>query len=155
MFLYLVQHAQAKSKEEDPERGLTEEGFSAIRKTASYAAKIGVKPVKLLHSDKLRAVQTAEVLNVALDIEEGDSLVDGLAPLDDPGIWAENLLKETDESCMLVGHLPHLNKLSSLLLTGDPESDIIDFKNAGITCLKRGEDAAWSVEWILTPEIVE
>jgi phosphohistidine phosphatase SixA len=27
MFIYLIQHAEAKREEEDPERGLTEKGF--------------------------------------------------------------------------------------------------------------------------------
>ncbi len=28
LYIYLVQHAQAKKEEEDPERGLTDKGFN-------------------------------------------------------------------------------------------------------------------------------
>jgi len=38
MFLYLVQHAEAKKEEEDPARGLSEKGLQDIKKMAAYAA---------------------------------------------------------------------------------------------------------------------
>ena len=38
-------------------------------------------------------------------------------------------------SIMLVGNLPHLSRLVSLLLTGNPEIEVVRFRNAGIVCL--------------------
>ncbi|HCC69293.1 MAG TPA: hypothetical protein DEP99_05340 [Nitrospiraceae bacterium] len=81
--------------------------------------------------------------------------------MDDPQIWFKRLTKMT-ENLMFVGHLPHLAKLSSLLLCGDKEKNIIDFKRACIVCLKRFEvridadrDGNCSKEWMLTPEVIK
>jgi phosphohistidine phosphatase len=49
-----------------------------------------------------------------------------LLPNDDPQEWASRLSEEK-EDIMLVGQLPHLSKLASLLLAGSYEKDIIDF----------------------------
>jgi phosphohistidine phosphatase len=83
----------------------------------------------------------------------GTSEVDGLSPLDDPQIWADRL-KDIPDDVILVGHLPHLAKLSSLLLCGNAERNIVSFKMAGIICLKKNDASAWSLQWMLTPEIV-
>ncbi len=53
---------------------------------------------------------------------------------------------------MLVGHLPHLRRLASLLLVGDPEREIIRFRNGAIVCLVQG-DGHWLLQWVLTPEL--
>jgi len=63
MNLYLVQHAEAKRKEEDPERPLSEKGRVDIRKVAVYiAGHINIKVSAIIHSGKTRARQTAEAL---------------------------------------------------------------------------------------------
>lgn len=153
MLVYLVQHADAKREDVDPSRPLSEKGMKDIEKVASYVSKLNVKVHKIFHSRKLRAMQTAEVLSENLKPTTGISEVDGLAPLDDPQIWAERL-KGIPDDVILVGHLPHLAKLSSLLLCGNAERNIVSFKMAGAVCLKRDDTAAWSVQWMLTPEIV-
>jgi len=153
MFIYLVQHADAKREEEDPSRPLSEKGMKDIEKVASYVSKLNIKVHKIFHSSKLRAKQTAEVLSGNLKPAMGISEVDGLSPLDDPQIWADRL-KGIPDDVILVGHLPHLAKLSSLLLCGNTERNIVSFKMAGVVCLKRDETGAWSLQWMLTPETV-
>ncbi|MEW6570875.1 MAG: phosphohistidine phosphatase SixA [Nitrospirota bacterium] len=153
MFLYLVQHAEAKREEQDPSRPLSEKGRADIKKMASYLLTLNVKVYKIFHSSKLRAKQTAEVLSESLKPVAGMTEVDGLAPLDDPGIWAERL-KDIPEDIMLVGHLPHLGKLASLLLSGDPDRDLVSFRMAGVACLKKDESGSWSLQWLLTPDVV-
>ncbi len=54
---------------------------------------------------------------------------------------------------MLVGHLPHLGRLSALLLTESLEREIVAFRNAGVVCLER-QEGGFAVRWILTPELV-
>jgi phosphohistidine phosphatase len=55
---------------------------------------------------------------------------------------------------MSVGHLPFLNKLASLLLTGCESADAVAFKNAGIVALSRNEGNNWQIDWMVTPEIL-
>lgn len=59
---------------------------------------------------------------------------------------------ETAGRLMLVGHLPHLSRLASLLLVGDPRRDLIPFRNGGIVYLVKAE-RGWLLEWVLTPEL--
>lgn len=158
MKLYLVQHAEAKKKEEDKERSLSEKGIKNIKKVASFITEnIKIKPSKIFHSGKTRARQTAEVLAKYLNPTNGISEAKGLAPLDDPSIWAERIaeIKEIKEEIMLVGHLPHLSKLSSLLLCQHENKNIINIQMGGIVCLQRDELANWSVDWIVTPGILK
>ncbi len=153
MLLYLVQHADAKREEEDPKRGLSEKGLQDIKKVTLYASKLNIKVVQVFHSTKLRAKQTADVLSEALKPEKCISEKDGLSPMDDPKIWADRIKGITDSS-VLVGHLPNLARLASLLLCNDAEKNVISFRMAGIVCLNRDEKGAWSLQWMITPEVV-
>jgi len=150
MFIYLVQHAEAKPESEEPQRGLSDKGMNDIRKVASFIGKLNIQVDEILHSGKLRAKQTAEVLASALKVKFSET--EGLAPLDPPEIWA-NKIKNIDRSVMLVGHLPHLARLCSLFLCGDKEKNIVSFKMAGVVCLKK-ENNIWSLNWMVIPEII-
>lgn len=154
MLLYLVQHAEAKREEEDPLRPLSRKGLADINKVASYISKPDMNVVQIFHSGKLRAKQTAEVLLENLKPVKGLTETDGLNPLDDPQIWAERL-KDVADNIMLVGHLPHLGRLSAQILCGDKGKNIVDFKMGGIVRMRRFEDGHWSIEWIITPEVVK
>lgn len=153
MFLYLVQHADAKREEEDPTRPLSKKGLQDINRVASYVSNLNIRVYKIFHSNKLRAKQTAEVLSENVKPIKGVSEVEGLAPLDNPDIWAERL-KDIPDDVILVGHLPHLGKLSSLLLCGNADKNVVSFKMAGIVCLKKNDIGEWSLQWMITPEIV-
>lgn len=164
MFLYLVQHAEAKSREEDPSRSLSGKGIQDITKTAGYASGLGLPPFLIFHSGKKRAMQTARVLDDYLNTEKGLSGTDGLLPMDDPQVWFERL-SQMEEDIMLVGHLPHLASFSALILCGDKDKNLIDFKMGCIVCLRRfsasadspvaEKDGNWSVEWMITPEVIK
>ncbi len=55
---------------------------------------------------------------------------------------------------MIVGHLPFLEKLASLLLCGHEGAQIVLFRYGAIVHLDQKEDKTWAVRWILTPEMV-
>lgn len=153
MILYLVRHAEAKSEDEDPLRSLSENGLQDIKKVASYVSRLNIRVDQIFHSGKLRAGQTAEVLAERLRPSKGISEADNLDPLDDPIIWAEHVKSITDD-IILVGHLPHLGKLVSLLLCGDAERNFVTFKTAGMVCLKREDNGSWSLQWMLSPKLI-
>ena len=152
MLLYLVQHGEAKSEKEDPERGLTDKGRVDVQKTALLAQNWKISTSALFHSNKTRALETARIMAGHLSAK-GFSGADGLAPLDAPEIWAERIAA-MNEDVMLVGHLPHLAKMAGLLLCGDKEKMPVDFKMGGIVCLKRFDDGRWALEWMVVPEVI-
>ncbi|MCS7163524.1 MAG: phosphohistidine phosphatase SixA [Thermodesulfovibrio sp.] len=151
MYLYLVQHAKAKSEEEDQARPLSEEGYRDIRKVALFLSKANLSIDSIWHSGKLRAKQTADVLAETLGVRDIKE-VKGVAPLDEPEIIAEEILN-SKSSIMIVGHLPHLSKLTSLLVLGDKERKVVNFQMGGVVCLKR-EEQTWSLRWFIIPEIL-
>lgn len=152
MFLYLIQHGEAKSEKEDPERGLTDKGIEDVKRVARFVSSLNMHISQIFHSGKKRASQTAEILAEHLKPEKGITVSDGLAPLDDPRIWFERLSSKR-EDIALVGHLPHLERLASLLLCGDAGRKMINFRMGGMVCLKR-TDNIWSIEWGIVPEII-
>ncbi len=154
MKLYLVQHGKAKTKEESPDRPLTDEGKDASEKTACFAAsqaRVSVNAV--LHSGKTRTRDTAEIMAAYLCPVKGIIEEKDLLPNDDPQEWALRLSEEK-ENIMLVGHLPHLSKLASFLLTKNDGEFSIGFKNSSIVCLQRNDDSNWLLSWLVTPEIL-
>lgn len=153
MRVYLVQHAEAMSEQQDPDRPLTDLGRQHTEWSGDLAARLGVEVEQIRHSGKTRARQTAEILGEALSPTGGVVAVSGLAPLDD----VEPVAAELDQASrpvMLVGHLPFMERLAGRLLTGDAHQPVIDFNNAGIVCLKK-EDKRWQATWIVTPQIAE
>lgn len=154
MKLYLVQHADAKSKKEDPSRPLSDRGWEDIRRVVKYAEKhLRIQVEEIIHSGKLRAKQTAEVLAEHLNPTKRMMDSEDLEPLADPRIW-KNRLAETAGNIMIVGHLPHLGKLTGLLLTGDESKEIVRFRMGGIICLERDEGSRWTIQWMITPETI-
>jgi len=154
MKIYLIQHAKYMKKEDNPDRSLTKEGLDNIKEIARFLdnnIKIHIK--NIFHSGKTRARQTAEILADYLYPSNGIVEKEGLNPLDDISIWVENIL-DMDEDIIIVGHLPHLKKLSSYLLTGEANNDIIDFKNAGVVCMDRDNSGKWIIVWIIIPDII-
>jgi phosphohistidine phosphatase len=149
--LYLVQHGEAATEAEDPARPLTERGRREVARVARTVARLGLGVAVVAHSGKLRARQTAELLAAAL--RPAPNLVEraGLGPNDDPGD-ARRFAEEASAPTMLVGHLPHLSRLASLLLVGDPAREVIAFRMGGIVCLSRRE-GRWRLSWALTPQI--
>lgn len=155
MIAHLVQHGEATVKEEDPRRPLTDRGRRDVDRVARTLASRGVELQAVWHSGKLRAEETAEIFQAHLRPAAGAESREGLAPLDDPR-EARAMLEEAGGDVMLVGHLPQLSRLASLLLTGDPERELVAFRNGGVVRLRTEDPAAegsWRLDGYLTPEM--
>lgn len=152
MLLYLVQHGEAKPKDEDPDRPLTEEGRRQVESVMLLMMRFGaITASRVLHSGKLRAAETAQIIAGKLDAEVEEA--DGLGPDDEPAHW-QRRLAEVERDLVLVGHMPHLSRLTSTLLCGDPEAGLVEFANGGVVCL-HGEDGRWAVRWSIPPSLVQ
>ena len=77
----------------------------------------------------------------------------GLDPEDDP-VATANFLKVYTDDVLIVGHLPHLERLTSLLLTGNMDRRPVRFANATVVCLEKEDDGRWSLIWALIPELL-
>ncbi len=150
MKLFLVQHAKAASEEIDPERPLTEEGRRDIQRVASFIESVNLSVDYLWHSGKTRARQTAEVLAEVITVGSEIAAHDGLAPNDNVKAIKDQIASAQND-IMIVGHMPFVAKLASLLLTGSEFSGTIAFKQGSIVCLNYSDECKWQVEWMITP----
>ena len=150
MALFLVQHGKSLPKEKDPDQGLSKKGVAETQIMAALALENNIQIMRIIHSGKKRALQTAEIFMKALEPEAGISKGAGLAPLDDVNIFASTL--KNAENIMVVGHLPFMERLVSYLVTGAPEGLVVKFQNSGIVCLDT-EDVSepWFIRWAFIP----
>jgi len=150
MDFYLVRHGEAKPEHEDPRRPLSAQGRKEVEKVARAVAAKEIKVAAILHSDKLRARETAEILARFLSPRDGLREIQGLSPQDDP-LVAKAELEAAEAPLMLVGHLPHLSRLAALLVNGDLENQVVDFSPAAVVCLSHSK-GTWDIKWTLTPD---
>jgi len=153
MKLYLMQHGRPVAKEEDPERPLTSQGIDDVKKMAEFLGKRGVRVSRVLHSGKTRAKQTSEIIISRLNPGKEPMEWKGLSPMDDVKYCVEQI-NEVEEDMMIVGHLPHLARLISLLVVGSESISVVAFQQGGVVCLSRDNDRHWSISWMLVPEII-
>ncbi len=152
MRIYLVQHAVAVDKAQDPNRPLSKQGFEDITRTAGFLSLfVKPQPKFVFHSGKLRAQQTAQAFAEAWHLKAEVMQVDDLSPNADAQVWAAKLNAMQDDT-LIVGHLPHLPRLASLLLCGDVDTQPVRFQNAGVVCLEKTDDA-WQVIFHINPNM--
>jgi phosphohistidine phosphatase len=144
--IYLVHHADAVGPNVEPQRPLSAAGRSHAEALASEVAARGVKPVVIWHSGKLRARQTAEpFLRLCNPLAEF-SAIRGLQPTDPPE-WIKDRVTGEHREVMLVGHMPNLPRLLTLLVTGS-ESPLRGFPLNGAIALEPS-GGLWVERWRL------
>ncbi|MFC2075260.1 phosphohistidine phosphatase SixA [Bdellovibrionota bacterium] len=153
MEILLVRHAEAESSEVNPNRPLSKIGVGNIRKVATFIKSKVWDCQKILHSDKLRAEQTAKHLAGIAFPDAKIELSTGLSPNDSISRVAEQLEKES-ENLILVGHLPFMDKLVGLLSEGDELETPFSFPPAGVVCLEFDGVGYWKIKWTVTPDTI-
>lgn len=148
-----MQHGQAASEVEDPARPLTETGREAVTRVANRAHAAGLTVDLVVHSGKRRAEQTAELLSVAVSagrLEARDGLSPN-SPVEPVAAWLEGL---DVSSVAVVGHLPFLDRLASLLVAGDESAQPVRFSNGGLVKLEpRSTARGFCLAWAITPAV--
>jgi len=152
MRLYLAQHGLALSKEEDPERPLGEPGRQQVKCIAGMLGAAGVRVQRVWHSGKPRALQTADYLARRVMPRGNIEQAAGLGPNDpvaefivDADVWQEDTL--------VVGHLPFMSRLVSLLVSGNEQHELVSFQPGSVACLERIDHDRWVLAWMLRPEL--
>ena len=153
MELYLVQHGKAVAKDVDPARPLTQEGRAEVERVAVFIEPLNLCVDCVWHSGKTRAEQTAKILATVIRADKGVIQHEGLGPNDDVGELV-NELDALGRDVMIVGHLPFLSKLASVLISGSESAKAVAFKNGGVVSLRRGDDNLWQLAWLITPELL-
>ncbi len=155
MRLVLVRHGQAAPPSRDPARPLTPDGLAELERLARLLATARLGRVnEVWHSAKLRARQTAELLAETLWPDAQVLERAGLLPGDPIEPIAEALFAESGH-IVVVGHLPLLGELASLLVCGRASADAFVFLPATLLGLERVPGARrFVVRYMLCPELL-
>ena len=147
MFVYLVHHGHAMHHGDDPQRPLSRRGRDQTDTVSSQAAARGVHPDVIWHSGKLRARQTADAYRRACNPVAEFSATRWMQP-DDPLRLADVLQVDTRD-VMLVGHMPHLDRLLCRLVSPGPDNtQATGFPLNGMVAVERTE-TGWVERWRL------
>lgn len=153
MKLYLVQHGEACSKDVDPDRPLTDQGKADIERLATFLKQSDIHVERVIHSGKLRAVQTAERLASAVAPGSEPETSGIINPNDDPRAF--DWQGESGKGDMLVvGHLPYLAKLVSHLVIADESRPITAWQPGSLVCLAWENGKHWQINWMIRPELL-
>lgn len=136
--LVLVRHGHARNGANDAERSLSDQGREEVESLAQKLAARRIDPVKIIHSPKLRAMETAQLLQRRL----GGSLeVDSnIAPESDSDVIATDFESE-EGTFIVVSHLPFLPSLAQRLL-----GSALSFSTAGAIGIEQ-TDAGPRLAW--------
>ncbi|HEY2140006.1 MAG TPA: histidine phosphatase family protein [Chthoniobacterales bacterium] len=129
----------------DDERPLTREGREITHEVATYLARLGVKPRKILTSPLPRASQTADIAaeHLHAPIEVTKSLGKNFTPR-----RLEELISGETETIMLVGHEPNFSRVIKALTGGE-----IKLRKSGVARLTVDlETMQGRLDWLLAPK---
>jgi len=160
MNLYLMRHAHALDVGEagikrDRDRPLSQKGTGIAREVAQFLSAHGVKLELIATSPLLRARQTADIVAG----EFGGIPVEtcsGMAPSELPGDMLHWLHHCPFDSVMLVGHMPDLSDLASVLICKQPPAGLA-FKKAAVCRIAfdhRPAAGHGTLEWLLPPSLI-
>jgi phosphohistidine phosphatase len=153
MKLYLVQHGEAVSKQEDPARPLSEQGMQDVQAVAAFLGDAGIKLVRVWHSGKRRAEQTAEILARVVLSGGRAEVIEGISPNDPVGEFATDA-DVWEEDTLVAGHLPFMSRLVSLLTTGETDPGLVQYQPGSLVCLERVDAEQWVILWMIRPDML-
>lgn len=156
MKLYLVQHADAKSKDVDETRPLSDKGQTDAQNMAAFLKGANITVDEIVHSGKLRAEQTAEALAAGVWQGKMPSKLDGIKPNDSTDHLC-NTVMAAGGDLMVVGHMPFVARAASRCLTGSESAILMRFEPGAVACFERQDEGGeyhWSLEWFVKPSML-
>lgn len=147
MIVYLLHHADAVGPGVDPQRPLSSKGHEHADRIAGLLKDRQAAPAVIRHSGKLRARQTGEAVLRRCAPFAAFTMVRGLSPEDPPEIIVVALQRERRD-VMLVGHMPHLDRLLATLTRRPIEEG---FPQHGCVAVETTDDGVtWREVWRVT-----
>ena len=152
MRLLLARHGEAANHVEDSLRPLTEKGREDVARIARILKRDKVRVKRLVHSGKLRAQETAEILAEAVAPKIEAEISEGLKPMASVDELALDLRNWTTDT-LLVGHQPFMGALLAKLLTGNYGRDVVSVYPSCVSCLERIGEDRWALVWVLQADL--
>ncbi len=150
MKIYLVRHGEAVSPEIDPEKPLSPEGRKEVEGIARAVGERSFPLSAIYHSEKLRAKQTAEIMQEHIAPEVKLTELPHLNP-NDPIDSMLTRIEAEEDNLMVVGHLPYLAKLCGQLVDGNQEGTVVNFQAGTTACLEE-LNGDWAIDWVISSD---
>lgn len=161
--IFLIRHAHAVDAAEDPQRPLSLKGVDeCARLVRFFRANRAMTPHQFWHSPLVRSRDTADRLVAGLCPEAIRVEIPGIAPDDDPEPVARRLDALPPRAIVaLVGHEPHLGRLTTLLVRGKAKPVWVNIAKSSVLALERTSHVhsktglpRWRLRWMLAPELI-
>ena len=153
MRIYLTQHGLAVPKDIDPDRPLSEQGRQDVQRLADFLGHAGIRVEQALHSGKTRAEQTATILAEHMLPAGQPQARAGLGPKDPLEKLSPEIASWSADT-LIVGHLPFLGRLASLLLASDPDRPTLAFQPGSMACVEKDAEGHWVLVWMIRPDLL-
>lgn len=79
--------------------------------------------------------------------------INGISPNDSAEAFLQRI-EFNEQDIMLVGHLPFLSYLTSLLLSREENTVKILYPTCSVVCLEQKDREAWKLEFVINPELL-
>ena len=147
MKVHLIHHADALTFEQDPRRPLSPKGREQADRLGERLRAIGVAPVRVLHSDKLWTIETAERIAAKLGVADKTARAGYPINTGDPLAPFTEEIGATGGDLMMCGHIDYLVRSAAHLVCGDERRKVVEFKpgNGTVVCLEGG-----GRDWVIT-----
>src|SRR5665213_1956920 len=104
MRVYLVRHGDAAPAFYDDQRTLSDKGVVDIKLLAKFISHLGIQVAQIFHSEKLRAIQTAEILSSVISTKAPMESLSDLDPIS-PVEHIVKAINAWNDDVVLVGHM--------------------------------------------------
>ncbi len=153
MKIYCMRHAEAVSSVEDQQRPLADNGKLEAEQMSQFFIEHDIEIAHIMHSEKLRSIQTAQCFLGKLGVSRGATEL--------PALARENSIPELvssinswQEDTLLVGHLPYIAQLVGELVANQQDSLLVNFSPATVVCLEKVGVSQWVVDWVVSPVLL-
>lgn len=146
----------AERTEDDVERPLTPDGSKRFRAAARGIRSLGIDVDAVLSSRFARAWSTAEILHEDAGWPAPEACEE-LEPDAEPRASVDAIAQRSESSLAVVGHEPHLSRLTSLLVSGEPDAVSLELKKGGVVFVEIAgnlEPGAGMLRWSVSPKIL-
>lgn len=141
MNIYLVRHGEA---EIFGQNSLTKKGQQQALDMAYWYKNKNIPLDKIVHSSKLRAIETAEIFSKVLSVKTEQ--MDGICPEDSPVQFIKKI-EAVAGNVLVVTHMPFIELVTSKL--SEHEASSIYFSNVTMVAFEKKEQ--WQQLWVQSP----
>lgn len=156
MILYLMRHANAGVRRDNPEqdvkRALIKEGKEQCMLMGRLLGALGVQPELIVSSPLKRSLQTAQFVGTELGYDAKVETSPALGLAADFAAFQALLEKYADrESVLMVGHNPNLFKFLGRLITGNGGAGV-RMRKGSVACLDLSKHPPL-LRWLVDPRM--